>query len=459
MEEYIIEIPELRIPKDIPERIQCSPEVFKGYHLMVMPNHHEVLHEDFDQFYSSIVVSMFSEGVFITLDPSCGDVGLYVQKKGLYMPNVGINDGLVDDAQMDTGWSIIDKPFNLMRQIPLYNNLIDYVFDSWKSPEAFISEGYKGDCEDWGIFFTSLLTALGKPAVLVVGKQKVDGGWGDHAWVETIIDGKRYVLDATRELKKLKNPDEAYGTDGEYKPYYMINHKRLLGYQEDWNSGSIMKDDFSGLTLHIQPVPEVFKAIDLLQLRQSKIEYQQNIPSRVTLEKNASEYTGGFLVTKFFKITYDYVDLNKGWEEKADGFYHMQGGYHSKILGSVNVCFVHDAELQHKAGLAGGSGNIFWGPGTLNLKGPGVNIDNYPGDIREGVSVLADLALVKPPATFEATFTQTWGTTDENRHENTMVFNFTCVLPDEDSLARIINSAEDKVHKFKRYLEYEKTPR
>jgi len=457
MEEYIVEIPEFRIPKNIPERIQCSPEVFKGYHLMVIPNHPEVLHDGFDQFYSSTVVSMFAEGVFITLDPSCGDVGLYVQKKGLCIPNAGINDGLVEDAQMDTGLEIIDKPFNLMRQIPPLNLVIEYVCDSWKSPVDFIGEGYKGDCEDWGIFFTSLLIRLGKPAVLVLGKMKVNGGWGDHAWVETIIDGKRYILDATHS-KKLKEPDEAYGANGEYKPYYIINHKRLLGYQEDWNSGSIMKDDFSSSTFNIQtPAPEVLKAIDLLQLLQNKIEYQQNFPSRVTLGKNASEHTGGFLIAKFFKITYDYVDINKGWEEKADGFYHTQGGYHSKDLGSIDVCFIHDAELQRKAGLTGGSGNIFLGQGMLNVKGPGVSINNYPGNIRDGVSVLADLTLVKLPATFEATFIQPWGTTDENHYENTMVFNFTCVLPDEDSLIKIIKSAKHRRDKLEKYLEYEKT--
>ena len=456
MDVFNPETPGFAIPENVPQLIQCSPEVFKGYHLMVVPNHPEVLHDGFDQFYSSTVISMFAEGVFITLDPSCGEVGLYVQKKGLCIPNAGINDGLVDDAQMDTGLEIIDKPFNLMRQIPPYNNLIDYVFDSWKSPEAFISEGHKGDCEDWGIFFTSLLINLGKPAVLVVGKiRKADGGWADHGWVETIIDGKRYVLDATHS-KKLKEPVEAYGVGGEYKPYYMINHKRLLGYQEDWNSGSIMKDDFSVSTFHIQPMAEIFKAIDLLQLRQNEIEYQQNFPSRVTLLKNASEYKEGFLVTKFFKIIYHYVDLNKGWEEKADGFYHMNGNY-SKDLGSVDICFVHDAELQYKAGLPSRSGNIFLGQGKLNLKGPGVNIDNYPGNIRDGVSVLADLTLVKLPAMFEATFIQPWGTTDENHYENTMVFNFTCVLPDEDSLVSIINSAKDKLDKLKKYLEYEKT--
>jgi hypothetical protein len=91
----------------------------------------------------------------------------------------------------------------------------------WQSSrQAFYQK--VGDCEDHAILLTDWLIGLGYDARVAVGDYNGEG----HAWVVLFIEGKEYLLEATRKrgLKRLKVFPLA-SLQGKYHPVYMFNNE------------------------------------------------------------------------------------------------------------------------------------------------------------------------------------------------------------------------------------------
>jgi hypothetical protein len=97
--------------------------------------------------------------------------------------------------------------------VPLYTLALrkQYAFDRlqysgladvWQnSRQAFIYT--RGDCEDHSIMLADWLISMGLDARVVLGKMNGEG----HAWVVLLIEGKEYLLEATRK-KKMHSLDD-----------------------------------------------------------------------------------------------------------------------------------------------------------------------------------------------------------------------------------------------------------
>lgn len=68
--------------------------------------------------------------------------------------------------------------------------------DYWQSPEETARLG-TGDCEDKALYLRALLIREGIDAAVVFGVQDITTSRQMHAWVEIMIDGKRFLLDPT----------------------------------------------------------------------------------------------------------------------------------------------------------------------------------------------------------------------------------------------------------------------
>ena len=91
----------------------------------------------------------------------------------------------------------------------------------WQSSrQAFFQK--VGDCEDHAILLADWLIGLGYDARVAVGDYNGEG----HAWVVLFVDGKEYLLEATRKrgIKRLKVFPLA-SLQGKYHPTHMFNHE------------------------------------------------------------------------------------------------------------------------------------------------------------------------------------------------------------------------------------------
>ncbi len=109
--------------------------------------------------------------------------------------------------------------------------------DYWVNPSYYLSHAYNGktlsgDCEDSALAMTSILIAKGYNTVAILGHvKKNDGTTGRHAWAETIIDGKTYVVDGNILYEKSN-----FQTTREWSPRYMWNDViTFREYSPDWN--------------------------------------------------------------------------------------------------------------------------------------------------------------------------------------------------------------------------------
>jgi len=65
--------------------------------------------------------------------------------------------------------------------------------DYWASPDEMVQAG-AGDCDDFALFASSVLHAMGLPHDVVMGYYQ---GAGGHAWVEVHGEGSTYILEFT----------------------------------------------------------------------------------------------------------------------------------------------------------------------------------------------------------------------------------------------------------------------
>jgi predicted transglutaminase-like cysteine proteinase len=112
------------------------------------------------------------------------------------------------------------------------------VEDLWINPSYYLAHAYKGkllsgDCEDAAIAMTSILIAKGYDTVAILGYvEKSDGSLGRHAWAETKIEGKVYIVDFNYLYEK-----SYFQATRQWKPRYMWNHLlSFRDYSSDWNS-------------------------------------------------------------------------------------------------------------------------------------------------------------------------------------------------------------------------------
>jgi transglutaminase-like putative cysteine protease len=82
--------------------------------------------------------------------------------------------------------------------------------DYWQTPEETL-ERQTGDCEDMALLLQKKLKEDDYNADLVFGYLRV-GESNGHAWVESVINGEKYILDpsAGQILKKSMTTDDVY---------------------------------------------------------------------------------------------------------------------------------------------------------------------------------------------------------------------------------------------------------
>ncbi|MEM2925008.1 MAG: hypothetical protein QXJ68_04895 [Methanocellales archaeon] len=112
------------------------------------------------------------------------------------------------------------------------------VEDYWINPSYYLTNFYKnkplsGDCEDAAIAIASILLAKGYDAIAILGYvEKNDGSLGRHAWVETKVEGRIYIVDFNYLYEK-----NYFETTRHWKPRYMWNHLlSFRDYSSNWNS-------------------------------------------------------------------------------------------------------------------------------------------------------------------------------------------------------------------------------
>ena len=102
--------------------------------------------------------------------------------------------------------------------------------DFWVNPDYFLTHGRQGDCEDLALAEASMLIAKGNPSVVILGITSPQSQLA-HAWVETKIKGKTYVVDND----KLVLRDNFYQQKN-WQPLYMFNHQTVFtDYDLNWN--------------------------------------------------------------------------------------------------------------------------------------------------------------------------------------------------------------------------------
>jgi hypothetical protein len=70
----------------------------------------------------------------------------------------------------------------------------------WQTAEETLRAGF-GDCEDHSILLVDWLLAEGYEARVAIGESRFgDGQWGGHAWVVLRLEGKEYLIEATRNV-------------------------------------------------------------------------------------------------------------------------------------------------------------------------------------------------------------------------------------------------------------------
>jgi len=96
--------------------------------------------------------------------------------------------------------------------------------DYWVKPSYYLAHAYQGkrlsgDCEDAAIAMTSILIAKGYDSIAILGYvKKNDGTAGRHAWAETKIEGKIYVVDFSYLYEK-----SYFQMKQQWTPRYMWN--------------------------------------------------------------------------------------------------------------------------------------------------------------------------------------------------------------------------------------------
>ena len=70
----------------------------------------------------------------------------------------------------------------------------------WQTSEETLRCGV-GDCEDHSILLVDWLISEGYDARVAIGESSLeDGKWGGHAWVVLRLEGREYLIDATRNV-------------------------------------------------------------------------------------------------------------------------------------------------------------------------------------------------------------------------------------------------------------------
>lgn len=87
------------------------------------------------------------------------------------------------------------------------------VEEHWASPDEMMQSG-AGDCDDFALFASSTLNALGVPHELVMGYFH---GAGGHAWIEVHEGGTAYLLEFS-EPHIYQIPVDDYS----FTPYYPV---------------------------------------------------------------------------------------------------------------------------------------------------------------------------------------------------------------------------------------------
>ncbi len=113
------------------------------------------------------------------------------------------------------------------------------VEDYWIKPSYYLAHAYKGkllsgDCEDAAIAMASILLAKGYDTIAILGyvEKEKNGSIGRHAWAETKIDGKIYIVDFNSLYEK-----SYFQATRDWKPRYMWNHLlSFRDYSPNWNS-------------------------------------------------------------------------------------------------------------------------------------------------------------------------------------------------------------------------------
>ena len=102
--------------------------------------------------------------------------------------------------------------------------------DYWVNPDHYLANGRVGDCEDYALTASSILIARGNPSMVVVGFTEPNNE-GGHAWLETDINGTRYVVD----YDSLVERDAFYESHTDWNPLYAFNDEVEYGdYEADW---------------------------------------------------------------------------------------------------------------------------------------------------------------------------------------------------------------------------------
>lgn len=106
--------------------------------------------------------------------------------------------------------------------------------DAWQT-SRYTYRHRKGDCEDHSILLADWFSSMGYDARVVIGNYH----WSVHAWVILFIEGKEYLIEATK-----KNREKRFNTvfnKFAYQPLVMFNGDFF------WvNQGSLVRTSYSG---------------------------------------------------------------------------------------------------------------------------------------------------------------------------------------------------------------------
>lgn len=100
--------------------------------------------------------------------------------------------------------------------------------DVWADPSTYIENDFRGDCDDYSIFTTSVLNAHEKD----MEARSVLDVENEHVYTELKYDGGRWITD-------VRAPDEfftreAFRENVEWEPAYMVNSQVAEEYDPEW---------------------------------------------------------------------------------------------------------------------------------------------------------------------------------------------------------------------------------